>query len=470
MATASSDRTTQLAQAPIPGLLLRFSLPAIVGMMAQALYYVIDRVFIGRALGENGIAAITVAFPFMLIVMAFGMLIGFGATAQISIRLGQQNKSDAERILGNATVLLVLAALLITVVGELFLDHILQAFGARAEVVPLAGQYLHVIVLGTIFQTVGFGLNATIRGEGNPRVAMLSMLISVATNVVLAPIFLFGLGWGMWGAALATVIAQAVAAVWVVVYFFSGYSVLKFRRGNLRLHGPTCRQILAIGSPPFAMQIAASIQQSILNNQLNAYGGMLAISVMGIIYSAVMMFAMPIFGLTQGAQPIIGYNCGAGRFDRVKRVLEVAILAATCLTLAGFTVAMLWPAQMIGVFVKADPSLVALGTHAIHISCIMFPIVGFQIVSASYFQAVGKPRVAMFLLLSRQVLILIPAVLILPRFFGLDGVWASIPTADFCSSVLTGICLTFELRHLKARSLPTEPFPVLLESFEEPLP
>ena len=287
------DRSAQLGQASIPRLLLRFSLPAIVGMMAQASYYLIDRIFIGHALHAEGIAGTTVAFPFMLVVLAFAMLIGFGGTALISIRLGEGKKAEAEQVLGNTAVLLLIAASIITIVGLLWLDDILLVFGASHTVLPLARAYLRIIVLGTVFQTVAFGLNAAIRGEGNPRIAMLSMLISVLLNAILAPLFIFGFAWGMQGAALATVIAQAVTAVWVVSYFLSGSSLLKFRPQNLRLRGPICRRILMFGSPPFAMQLVASVLQCILNHQLGHYGGDLAISVMGVLYAMLMMVAMP---------------------------------------------------------------------------------------------------------------------------------------------------------------------------------
>jgi putative MATE family efflux protein len=446
-----SDRSAQLGEGRIPGLLLRFSAPAIVGMLAQALYNFIDAVFVGRALGDDAIAAITVAFPCMLIGLAFSMLVGFGATALISIRLGEGKKDEAEQILGNAAVLLVIAALVMTAAGLLLLDRILVIFGATPAILPYARDYLRIIILGTIFQMVGFGLNAAIRGEGNPRIAMLSMLISVVLNVMLAPLFLFVFHWGMQGAALATVLSQAVSAVWVLAYFFGRTSVLHFHGRNLRLDRAICRNIFVIGSPPFAMQLAASVLQGILNRQLKVYGGVEAIAVMGIIYRVLMMFAMPIFGINQGAQPIIGYNYGALRFDRVKRTLEIAILAATSISLVGFVVMMFFPAHVIRLFVPNDEGLVAVGVHAIRISVSMLPLIGFQIVSASYFQAVGKPREAMLLMLSRQLLILVPAALVLPLLFGLNGVWASLPTADLGASLLTGFCLLTELRHLGRR-------------------
>ncbi len=277
------------------------------------------------------------------------------------------------------------------------------------------------------------------------------MLISVVLNVILAPTFIFGFHWGMKGAALATVLSQAVSAAWVLAYFLSGTSVLRFHARNFRLDWSICAGICMIGSPPFAMQLAACALQSILNQQLYVYGGDRAIAMMGILYALFMLIGMPIFGINQGAQPIIGYNYGALRFDRVKKTLETAVLAASTLTVLGFSVMMLFPAQVVRIFDPRDTALIAMGTHTIRIAVAMLPLVGFQMVSASYFQAVGKPKEALLLLLSRQLLILIPAVLLLPLWFGLDGVWAALPTADLLSSALTGACLTLELRHLGRR-------------------
>jgi putative MATE family efflux protein len=448
-ARMDSDRSEQLGQGSVVGLLLRFSAPAIVGAVAQALYQIIDTVFVGQAIGNDGIAGTTVALPTMIGVVAFGMLVGIGAAALISIRLGERRKNEAEAILGSALFLLIVASVVITTFGLYFLDDILVACHASKVVLPLARSYLRIILIGTIFQNILFGLNAAIRGEGNPRIAMLSMLISVLLNLILAPIFIFWFHGGMAGAALATVIAQGVSAIWVVAYFFSGSSVLKFHAKNLWPNWGRCLAIMKVGSPAFAMMLANAVLQIAFAWQLGKYGGDTAISVWGIIYRVLMLVFMPIVGLNQGAQPIIGYNYGARQFDRVKRTLETAILAATAVTTCGFVVSMLFPTQLVHLFAEDAHDLIPLGPHAMRICTIMLPIVGFQVVSTSYFQAVGKSRQAMILMLSRQVILLIPAVMILPYFFGLDGVWASLPTADFCSFAWTGICLIVELRHLR---------------------
>ncbi|MBN2021351.1 MAG: MATE family efflux transporter [Pirellulales bacterium] len=445
------ERSIRLREGSIPRLLRAFSAPAIVGMVAQAIYNLVDRVFVGQAVGPLGIAGVTVAFPFMLVVMAFGMLVGLGAAALVSIRLGQQRRDDAERVLGNAMTLLVAVSFLLTGLGLAVLDPLLRTSGATARILPFGREYLQIVAAGSIFQMIGFGLNAVIRGEGNPWIAMYTMLLGALVNTILDPIFLFGFGWGMRGAAAATVIAQAVSALWVLRHFLGKRSVVALRARNLRLQWPICSAIIAIGSPMFAMQLIASVINVMLNNQLGAYGGDLAVSTMGIVHAVTFFVAMPVFGINQGAQPIIGYNYGAEEFGRVKRTLLLAILAATAITTAGFLLVVLLPDRIVWLFSPKDQALARAGARALWICMLMWPIVGFQIVSASYFQAVGKPKQALFLSLSRQVLLLIPAVLLLPRWWGVDGIWAAFPVADFGSSVVTGAWLVLELRHLRRR-------------------
>ena len=441
-----------MGRAPIPRLLVSFSVPAVVGMLAQGLYNAVDRVILGRALGPHGIAGTTVAFPWMLVLLAFGMLIGFGAAALVSIRLGQGRKAEAEQVLGNAAGLLVGASVVLTIAGLICLDPLLRLFGASDAVLPYAHDYLGIIAAATVFQVVGFGLNAVIRGEGNPRTAMFTLLIGVTLNALLASLFVFGFGWGMRGAAFATATSQAVSAGWVVSYFLRGKSLLRLRGHHLRPVAEVCRITLAIGSPMFAMQLAASMIMILLNNRLRLYGGDAAVSVMGIIYATMMLVLMPIFGLNQGAQPIIGYNYGAGQYARVRQALLTAVLIASGLTMLGFAAMTLFPARIVALFAGADSPLEALGVRAMRISVLAFPLVGLQIIAASYFQAVGKPGRSMILGVSRQVLLLLPAVLILPRFLGLDGLWAAFPAADLCSSLITAAWLAAELRHLRSRA------------------
>lgn len=445
------DRSKQLGEARILPLLVKFSVPAVVGMLVNALYNVVDRIFVGWGVGEDGIAGITIGFPLMIIMMAFSMLIGIGATALISMRLGEKRKEEAELIAGNALSLLVIVAVVITGFGLIFMDPLLKLFGASEEILPYAKEYLTVILIGGIFQNIGFGMNNFIRGEGNPKIAAATMLIGAALNTILDPIFIFKFGMGVRGAAIATIISQAASAAWVLYYFLGGKSLIRIHLKNLKVKVKVMFEIFAIGSAPFAMQLAASVLNIILNNSLMSYGGKTAVAAMGIISSISMLILMPVFGINQGAQPIIGYNYGAKNFNRVKETLKYAMMAASAIVVLGFAIVQLFPAQLISLFSKNDQTLIGIGSVALRIFLIMLPLIGFQVVGANYFQSVGKPKQAMILSLSRQVLVLIPALIILPRFFGLYGIFFAGPVADFVSSVVTGAWLFWELKHLDAR-------------------
>ena len=386
-------------------------------------------------------------FPIALIVMAFAMLIGIGTAALISIKLGEQNKGEAEHILGNAFTLIMIISFIVTILGLIFLEPMLVKIGASKEILPYAKGYIRIILIGSVFQSIGFGLNNTIRSEGNPRVAMVTMLIGGILNTILDPIFIYVFGMGTEGAAIATVISQAATTTWVLFYFLSGNSVLKIRYKNLKLDTKIVKSVFAIGMSPFSMQIGASIVTIVSNRSLVRYGGDLALGAMGVIVSISMMVLMPTFGIIQGSQPIIGYNYGAKKYRRVKHALKLAIIATTAVTTTGFIIIQLIPKQLISLFNK-DPELVAIGVHGIRIYLFMIPIIGFQIVSSNYFQAIGKAKISIFLSLSRQVIILIPLLFILPRFLGLNGVWASAPTSDVISSIITAIFLYVEIKHL----------------------
>jgi len=437
-------RATHMGEDPIAPLLYRFSLPAIIGMLAHALYNIVDRIFIGQGVGPLGIAGATVGFPVMLVQMAFGLLIGLGATATISIRLGQQKAAEAEHVLGNALTLTILISLLVTASGLIFLNPLLRLFGASEAVLPFARDYMEVILLGTLFQSVGFGLNHVIRGEGNPRAAMQSMFLGAGLNTILDPLFIFALHMGMRGAAIATVISQAAVMIWVLYHFTQRRGLLHLHTATMRLRWPVVRQIIAIGSAPFAMHLVSSLLNAFLNNQLLRYGGDLAISAMGIILSISTIIIMPVFGLNQGAQPIIGYNYGAKQYNRVRKTLRLAIKTATVVTLTGFLIVQAVPHLLILLFSPDDPTLIEVGTKALRYFFLMLPVVGFQIVSSTYFQAVGKPRHAIFLSLSRQAVFFIPAIWLFPQWGGLAGLWLAAPFSDFLSALLTAAFLRRE--------------------------
>lgn len=442
------DHSKQLGEQSVGKLLWKFSIPAIVGMLVNALYNIIDRIFVGRGVGLLGISATTIAFPISIIIMAFGMLIGIGAAATVSIRLGQKKKEEAEKILGNAFTMLVITSILVTVLGLIFEEPLLIIFGASEEVLPLAKEFVTIILIGVLLQNIGFGLNNIIRSEGNPKIAMLTMLIGAILNTIFNPIFIFGLDLGIRGSALATIVSQTVCSAWVLSYFMGKKSVLKLRIKNLKLDLHIIKQIVAIGMSPFLMQIVASGISITFNKDLQMYGGDTAIAAFGIINSVVMLILMPIFGINQGSQPIIGYNYGAGNFDRVKKALKLAIVAATTVSTLGFVIVELFPRVIISVFSSNNAGLIDIGSSGIRIFLLMMPIVGFQIVSANYFQAINKAKIAIFLSLSRQVIILLPLLLILPSFLKLTGVWVSGATADLLASIVTAAFLFKELRHL----------------------
>lgn len=450
------NRAEELGTGKIGSLLSKFSLPAIVGMVVNSLYNVADRAFVGKGVGSLAIAGITVSFPVMLVLMGFGMLIGLGANSLISIRLGEKKKAEAEQILGNSIVLLIIVSVFLTASGLIFLKPLLDLFGASSSVLPFASSYLKIILIGSIFQHIGFGMNNFIRGEGNPKVAMFTMLIGGILNIILDPLFIFVFKWGIEGAAAATVISQMVSAIWVLSYYFSGKSLLKIHFKNFKLNWNVAKSIFVLGSAPFSMQIAASMVNTLLNKQLSYHGGDLALSAMGIVFSIGMLFLMPIFGINQGAQPIIGYNYGARQFNRVKKTHLLSSVAATVITTTGFFAAVFLPEVIIGFFNSGDNDLIELGSHAMRIFLSMFPIVGFQIVTSNYFQAVGKPHQAMLLSLSRQVLLLIPFLFVLPGIWGLNGVFASGPAADFGASLLAGTLFYFEMKSLQRKHDATE--------------
>ena len=448
------DRSKMLGEEDIGKLLLKFSIPAIVGMLVNALYNIVDRIFIGQSVGSIGIGAIFVGAPVSLILMAFSMLVGIGGNSLSSIRLGQGKKEEAELILGNAFVLLLIISISLSVLGLIFIEPMLKLFGASDSILPYSIAYMSIILIGAPFQALGFGINSFIRGEGNPNVAMGTMLIGAILNIVLDYVFIFIFNMGMKGAALATIIAQAVSAIWVISYFLGigkRSSMLKLQRKNMRLRRDIIKGIISIGFAPFSMQLAASMVTAILNNALSAYGGDVALSSMGVIHSITMLILMPIFGINHGAQPIIGFNYGAEKYDRVKKALRGAIITATSITTLGFIITQTMPHKLFNIFLEKGSdieNILAVGTKGLRINLAMLPIIGFQIVSSNYFQATGKPKKAALLGLSRQVLILIPALIILPKFFGLTGVWAAGPVSDFVASMLTAIFLIKDLRYL----------------------
>ena len=446
------SRAERLGSEPITRLLIKFSVPAMVGMIVNALYNIVDRIFIGRGVDSVAIGGIFVGMPLMLIFMGFGMLIGIGGNTLVSIRLGEGNKEEADKIANNSLLLLFIAGIILSLTGFIFLRPVLMLFGASESNIGYAMDYLRIILIGAPFQAIGFGMNNFIRGEGNPKIAMFTMLIGAILNIILDPIFIFVFNMGVQGAALATIISQFVSAVWVLRYFLSGNSILNIGIKYMKLEFSIVKRIIANGFAPFSMQIAASMVTALYNNNLQSYGGDLAVSTMGVINSVSMMILMPVFGLNQGAQPIMGFNYGAQKFNRLKKALIYSIIAATTITSFGFIITQFFPELIVGLFVgdtESAATMMEIAIPAMRRVLLMLPILGFQIISTSYFQATGRPKQAMLLSLSRQVLFLIPLIIILPKIFGLIGVWSAGPTADLLSSLVAAVLIIGSIRHLK---------------------
>lgn len=429
---------SRLGEMKIGKLILEFSIPAIIGMLVNTLYNIIDRIFIGHieGIGNLAMAGVGVTMPLMIIILAFGMLIGIGTATKISIKLGQHDKEGAEKHLGNAFTLIIITSIILTVLGLVFSNPLLKMFGASENIIGYGEQFIHVIFIGCIFNLISFSLNHSIRSDGSPKIAMASMLISAIINIILDPIFIFGLGLGVRGGALGTVVAQIISSIWILYYFTKGSSNLKIRRKNLKLDKSVVLSIFAIGISPFSMQIAQSAVQIVSNNSLQTYGGDLAVSAMTIINSLVMIFLMPIFGLNQGLQPIIGYNFGAEKHDRVKKAVKYGIITATIIVTIGFIVIEGFSEKLVMIF-NNDPQLIKITSHGMKIFLIMLPVVGGQIIVTNYFQSIGKVKISMFLSLLRQVIILVPCLIILPKFMGLTGVWAAGALSDFLSVIVT---------------------------------
>ncbi|HAX72778.1 MAG TPA: MATE family efflux transporter, partial [Firmicutes bacterium] len=402
-----------LGTEPIWKLLLKYSIPAIVGMLVNAMYTVVDRIFIGNIpeVGQYAITGVGITLPISTIILACGMLVGTGASANISIKLGQQQKDKAERIIGNAFTLSFVIGILLMLVCFAFKKPILMLFGASDQTLVYADQFISVILLGTIFNIMGFALNGTIRADGAPLISALIMIASCVLNVILDPLFIFVFGFGIQGAAFATVLAQMLTAVCAIVYYTAGKSNLKFKVQNLALDFDLVKLMLAIGVAPFAMQLAQSFVQVICNNTLKAYGGDLAIGAMATISAVSMIFLMPIFGMNQGSQPIIGYNYGAKNYHRANQTLLFSTSAALVVLLIGWTVVQVFPTQIISLF-NNDEELLGITVNGIRIYLMMLPLVSIVITGSSYFQSIGKAKIAMFLSLLRQLILLLPLFLI----------------------------------------------------------
>ena len=431
-------------------LLVEFSIPAIIGMLVNAIYNVVDRIFIGNApgLGAIGIAGITISYPVTLVLMAISLMVGVGGATRFSIALGQKKHKEAAIYQGNAIILTVIFGLIFMVFGNLFVNSLLVMLGSSDRVLPYARDYLSIVLYGAVFQCVTMCGNNFSRAQGNPKNAMISQLIGAGFNIVFDYILIIKFNMGMQGAALATIGGQFLSMIWQLCYLCSNRSLIKLDLQHIKIRISFALDIIRTGIPAFLMQMANSVLNFILNSSLGTYGGDVAISAVGIITSFQTICQMPLTGLMQGQQPLISYNYGAQKIDRVKETLKYSIIGGTIIALLGFLAVELFPKTIILMF-NNEPEVVELGTRAIRIWFICLPLLGAQIMSANYFQCIGKIKVASVLNLLRQVIVLIPMILILSSLIGLDGIFIAVPSADLTAFLITIFLFIKSIRKIK---------------------
>jgi putative MATE family efflux protein len=426
-------------------LLVQYSVPAIVGTAAQSIYNVIDRIFIGHGVGAMAISGLAVTLPIMNLAGALGAMVGVGAAALTSIRLGEQNKREADSILGNTLVLNIVLSIGFSILCFIFLDKLLFCMGASKETLPYAKQFIQVILLGNVFTHVYLGLNNVMRASGYPAKAMITTLVTVAVNLMLAPLFIFAFHWGIRGAAFATVCAQFVGTAWALLHFTRKKHYIRFCRGCFKLEMRIIGGVISIGLPSFIMLFCASFVAVLVNLRLTGYGGDYAIGAFGIINALASLFIMIAVGVNMGMQPIVGYNYGAGNFDRAIHTYKLAVCAAICITTSGFLLGELFPWAVANAF-TGDAELIRQTVKGMRFIVLFYPIVGFQMVTSSFFQSIDKARIAILLSLSRQILFLIPFLIVLPIFWGLNGVWIAGPASDLTACAVAFFVLRAWLR------------------------
>ena len=443
--------TLELGTQPVGKLLMQYALPAIVAMVASSLYNMVDSIFIGQGVGPMAISGLAITFPFMNLSGAIGAAIGVGASTLLSVRLGQKDYDTAEKILGNAVVLKIITGILFGALCLIFIDPILYFFGATENTIPYARDYMVIILLGNVFTHLYFGMNAMLRAASKPKQAMYATIFTVVLNTLLDPLFIYTFKMGIQGAALATVLSQITALCWQIWIFSNPNEMIHFKRGIYKLDSTIIKNILGIGISPFSMNACSCIIVIFINTALVRHGGDLAVGAYGIANRIGFIFFMVVMGINQGMQPIAGYNYGALRFDRMMRVLNLSIIAATCIMVVGWLVGEFAPYPCARLF-TTDPQLIDMSVNGIRINMIAFPLIGFQAVVTNFFQSIGKAKISIFLSLSRQMLFLLPLLVILPPFWGVDGVWWSLPLSDTIAFLVTLVMMVrymkkFKLQH-----------------------
>ena len=440
--------TLELGTKPVGRLLVQYALPAIIAMTASSLYNMVDSIFIGQGVGALAISGLAVTFPFMNLSAAFGAGVGVGSSSYLSVKLGQKDYSTAQRILGNNVTLNVIIGLLFSAVSLIFLDPILFFFGASEQTLPYAREYMVIILLGNIITHLYFGMNAVLRAASKPREAMYTTIFTVVLNSLLDPLFIYTFDLGIRGAAIATILSQTVALVWQIRLFSDKSQLLHLKRGIYKLDNTIVKNILGIGISPFAMNATACLVAIFVNQRLLEYGGDLAVGAYGIANRVGFIFIMINFGVNQGMQPIAGYNYGAQNYDRLMRVLKLAMIAGTCITTSGFLVAEFIPHICVSLF-TSDTGLTELSVNGLRIMMAAMPIVGYQMIVTNFFQSIGKAKISIFLSLSRQLLFLVPLIGVLPLFFGVNGVWVAMPISDSFSALFALVMMVRYMRMFK---------------------
>ena len=449
-------RLNELAERPVGRLLWEYSLPAVVGMLVMALYNVVDRIFIGQCVGPDSIAGLAICFPMMSLATAMGVLIGVGSTARISIMLGASRLDEAQRIFGNAFVLTIVIGITYMILFMVYLDPMLRLFGASDATLPYARTYMLVLMPGLLLTNITYGFNNIMRASGYPRRAMLTLIIGAVVNVALDPLFILVFDWGIAGASVATVIAMAVSAVFVLAHFFRRNVTLRFKRGIFRLNWRIFIGIISIGAAPAIVNAASCIVNALANHSLLSYGGDRDIGAAGIMVTYTSLLVTIVLGLCQGLQPIIGYNYGAGNMNRLRRAFYLAVVAASVVTCVGGLYGFFWPSTIARVF-TTDADLISATDRALGICLAVFPVVGFQIVSTCFFQSIGNATESIIVGLLRQVIFLISLLIYLPRLFNVEGVWMAFPISDAVATVVTLVLLARQFRDFKAKASPAPP-------------
>ena len=450
---------SELGTQPVGKLLKQYALPSIIAMLASSLYNIVDSIFIGHGVDALALSGLAVTFPLMNISTAFGAMVGMGSSTLISVKLGQKDYGTAQSILGNAVVMNILMGVIFAAISLIFLDPILYFFGASEATIGYARDYMVIILLGNVITHMYFGFNALLRAMGHPKMAMKATIATVLINTVLDPLLIFetidlgfvefsGAGWGIRGAAIATVAAQCISLAWQVRVMSDKRELLHFRRGIYKLKSYIVKEVLTIGLPPCLMNLASCFVVIFINRGLTSYGGDYAVGAYGIVHKMTFIFVMIVMGFQQAMQPIAGYNYGAKAYDRVTKVLKITIALATGVTTMAFIVGEFFPEYVARIF-TSDAKMIEMAMVGMRYNCLLFPIVGFQMVTGSFFQSIAQPGKAIFLSLSRQLLFLVPFIVIFPHFWGINGVWISLPASDFVSSIITTVLLTNYFRKHK---------------------